>query len=200
MGGKDDKKDKKAEPAFTETSSPKRPERLDATIVRFKNKDENWLAVIGIYEGRPYEIFTGRAEDTFRLPDYVTQGWVTKNKDENGINRYDFQFMDREGYRITIEGLSRSFNKEFWNYAKLISGVLRHGMPIHQVVDLIADLNVPEDNINTWKNGVARALKQFIPDGTKVTTSQCPECREDCSLEYKEGCLSCNVCGYSKCS
>ncbi len=184
---------------FQETMSPKRPKVLEAAVVRFKNNSEDWIAVIGLYDKRPYEIFTGRAEDMFKFPDYVTSGWVIKAKDEDGHNRYDLQFLDREGYRITIEGLSRSFNKEYWNYAKLISGVLRHGMPIPYVVDLVEGLNVPEDYINTWKNGVCRALKQFVPDGTQAADSNCPSCGDPEGLLYKEGCLICKSCGYSEC-
>lgn len=197
----DSKKEEKPESngRFIETMPPKRPERLEAEIVRFMNNDERWLAVIGVYEGRPYEIFTGRAVDTFSLPAYVTNGWVIKAADEEGHNRYDFQFMDREGYRVTIEGLSRSFNKEYWNYAKLISGVLRHGMPLLQVVHLIQGLNAEEEYINTWKNGVVRALKKFIPDGTKETKEACPSCEDPDGLIYKEGCLICKSCGYSEC-
>lgn len=189
----------KSAPAFRETMPPKRPDRLDAAVVRFKNSSENWIAVIGLVDGRPYEIFTGKAEDTFRLPDYVHSGFVLKQRDDEGNNRYDFQFLDREGYRITIEGLSRSFNKEYWNYAKLISGILRHGMPLNYVVDLIEGLNVPEDYINTWKNGVVRALKQFVPDGTTAATSHCESCGDKEGLVYKEGCLICRSCGYSEC-
>lgn len=184
---------------FVETMPPKRPDRLEAKIVRFMNNDEPWIAVIGLYDSKPYEIFTGRAVDTFRLPDYVKTGWVIKARDEEGENRYDFQFVDREGYRVTIEGLSRSFNKTYWNYARLISGVMRHGMPLHYVVDLIDSLNVEEDYINTWKNGVVRALKQFIPDGTTAVKSQCPSCGDHDGLIYKEGCLMCKSCGYSEC-
>jgi ribonucleoside-diphosphate reductase alpha chain len=184
---------------FKETMPPKRPERLECEIVRFQNEKESWMAVIGLYEGKPYEIFTGRAEDTFRLPDYVTKGWVIKKKEEDDSNRYDFQFLDREGYRVTIEGLSRSFNKEYWNYAKLISGVLRHGMPIIHVVDLIEGLNVEDDFINSWKNGVVRAIKKYIPDGTAATESKCPECDDPEGLLYKEGCLICKSCGFSEC-
>lgn len=197
----DSKKEEKPESngRFIETMPPKRPERLEAEIVRFMNNDERWLAVIGVYEGRPYEIFTGRAVDTFSLPAYVTNGWVIKATDEEGHNRYDFQFMDREGYRVTIEGLSRSFNKEYWNYAKLISGVLRHGMPLLQVVHLVQGLNAEEEYINTWKNGVVRALKKFIPDGTKETKEACPSCEDPDGLIYKEGCLICKSCGYSEC-
>ncbi len=193
----DTKKEEKTQ--FVETMPPKRPDRLEAKIVRFMNSDEPWIAVIGVYEGKPYEIFTGRAIDTFRLPDYVKTGWVIKARGEDGENRYDFQFMDRDGYRITIEGLSRSFNETYWNYAKLISGVMRHGMPLQHVVDLVDSLNVEDDYINTWKNGVVRALKQFIPDGTQAVKGQCPSCDDPDGLIYKEGCLLCKSCGYSEC-
>lgn len=179
---------------------PKRPRKLPASVIRFKNNHEDWIAVIGLLDGVPYEIFSGRAEDTFRLPDYVTQGWVIKNYDEElHSNRYDFQFADRDGYRITIEGLSRSFDKEYWNYAKLISGVMRHGMPLNYVVNLINSLNTEEENINTWKRGIARALKKFIPDGTEVVKTECPSCKESDSMIYEEGCLHCSSCGYSEC-
>lgn len=192
-------KENAAPKGIQETFSPKRPDKLECKLVRFKNADEDWIGVIGLYEGYPYEVFTGRAVDTFRLPDYVTEGWVIKARDEDGTKRYDFQFLDKDGYRVTIEGLSRSFNKEYWNYAKLISGVLRHGMPIIYVVDLIEGLNVEEDYINTWKNGVVRALKQFIPDGTQAPRSECPSCHDHDGLMYKEGCLICKSCGYSHC-
>jgi ribonucleoside-diphosphate reductase alpha chain len=184
---------------FVETMPPKRPHRLEAAVVRFKNNEEAWIAVIGLVDGRPYEVFTGRAEDTFMLPNYVNKGWVIKNKDEEEKNRYDFQFLDRDGYRVTIEGLSRSFDKVYWNYAKLISGVLRHGMPIVHVVELIKGLNAEDEYINTWKNGVVRALKQFVPDGTAATDSECPNCGDKDGLIYKEGCLMCKSCGYSEC-
>ena len=148
----DDKKKKEAkETVFKEANAPKRPKKLECSVVRFRNNQEKWIAVVGLLEGRPYEIFTGRAEDTFNLPSYVTKGWVLKNKDENGNNRYDFQFLDKDGYRITMEGLSRSFEKQFWNYAKLISGVLRHGMPLAYVVHLVQGLNTDSESINTWK-------------------------------------------------
>jgi ribonucleoside-diphosphate reductase alpha chain len=189
----------KGQVKFQETMPPKRPERLEAAVVRFKNNSEDWIAVIGLYDNRPYEIFTGRSEDMFKFPDYVTSGWVIKTKDEEGHNRYDLQFLDRQGYRVTIEGLSRSFNKEYWNYAKLISGVLRHGMPIPYVVDLVEGLNVTEDYINTWKNGVVRSLKQFVPDGTQAADSTCHSCGDPEGLIYKEGCLICKSCGYSEC-
>jgi ribonucleoside-diphosphate reductase alpha chain len=189
----------KEEVKFRETRSPKRPERLEAAVIRFKNNSEDWIAVIGLLEDRPYEIFTGRAVDMFRFPDYVSEGWVIKRKDEEGHNRYDLQFLDSQGFRVTIEGLSRSFNKEYWNYAKLISGVLRHGMPLTYVVELVQTLNVEGDFINTWKNGVVRALKQFVPDGTQAAESACPSCNDAEGLIYKEGCLLCKNCGYSEC-
>jgi ribonucleoside-diphosphate reductase alpha chain len=193
------KKEEEEPTAFQETMPPKRPQRLEAAIVRFQNKKEQWIAVIGLYEGKPYEIFTGRAEDMFRLPDYVATGWVLKTKNGEGQNRYDFQFLDKDGYRITIEGLSRSFNKEYWNYAKMISGVLRHGMPIVHIVDMLQSLHVKEEYINNWMNGVARALKKFIPAGTKAPHSACPECKDPDGLMYEEGCLLCHSCGYTEC-
>lgn len=196
----DEKKDEKEDSVtFKETMPPKRPTKLEASVLRFYNNDEDWIAVIGLYEGKPYEIFTGRAVDTFRLPDYVTKGWVIKERDNGHGNRYDFQFMDREGYRITIEGLSRSFSQEYWNYAKLISGVLRHGMPIVHVVNMVEGLNVDKDYINTWKNGIVRALKKFIPDGTKAEKEECTNCGDPDGLIYKEGCLMCKSCGFSEC-
>ncbi len=185
--------------SFGVTSAPKRPKKLQADVIRFQNDYEKWMAVVGKIDGRPYEIFTGRLEDSFNLPPFVEEGWVIKNKTESGENRYDFQFIDKEGYRTTIEGLSRSFNKEFWNYAKLISGVLRHGMPINYIVDLVSDLSLYDDNINTWKNGVARALKRYIPDGTVAADKKCPSCGDPNGLIYEEGCLNCKSCGHSKC-
>lgn len=189
--------DTQEDSSFKETPAPKRPKRLDAEIVRFQNDKEKWVAVVGIYEGRPYEIFSGKAE-SFVLPSWVENGWVIRNKDEEtGQTRYDFQFKDKEGYRVTVEGLSRMFNKEYWNYAKLISGVLRHGMPIPNVVNLVAKLTFDTDTINTWKNGIARALKKFIQDGTEVTGETCPECGE--TLVFSSGCKECKECGWSKC-
>ncbi len=193
----DEKKEEVNE--IVETKAPTRPKKLEAEIIRFQNNNEKWIAVIGVLNDRPYEIFTGRAEDSFHLPATCSKGWIIKNKTEDGENQYDFQYMDRDGYRITIEGLSRSFEKEFWNYAKLISGVLRHGMPLPYVVDLINNLNLYDDSINTWKNGVARALKKFIPDGTKAADHTCPECSDPDGLIYEEGCLKCKSCGHSKC-
>ncbi|WP_405575920.1 adenosylcobalamin-dependent ribonucleoside-diphosphate reductase [Winogradskyella sp. Asnod2-B02-A] len=183
----------------TETLIAKRPDKIEAEIVRFHNETEKWLAVIGLVDGRPYEIFTGKMKDAFNLPQWVEKGWVIKNRNEDGSSRYDFQYIDNEGYKITIEGLSRSFDKEFWNYAKLISGVLRHGMPIPYVVDLVQNLNLYDDHINTWKNGVARALKRFVPEGTEALDKKCSNCNDPEGLIFEEGCLKCKSCGYSKC-
>ena len=197
----DKKEDKKEEVALTERISvPKRPRKLEADVIRFQNEYEKWLAVIGLIDDKPYEVFTGKMEDAFNLPSYVCEGWIVKNKDDDNDenSRYDFQYIDKEGYRITIEGLSRSFDKEYWNYAKLISGVLRYGMPITNVVDVINGLNLYDENINTWKNGVARALKKYIPDGT-IVDKKCPNCGDPDGLVYEEGCLHCKSCGDSKC-
>lgn len=177
----------------------KRPKKIEAEIVRFHNESEKWLAVVGLIDDRPYEIFTGKMKDAFNLPQWLEKGWVIKNRDENGDARYDFQYLDREGYKITIEGLSRSFDKEFWNYAKLISGILRHKMPMNYVVDLIQNLNMYDDHINTWKNGVARALKRYVPDGTAAADKKCNECGDPEGVIYSEGCLKCVSCGHSKC-
>jgi ribonucleoside-diphosphate reductase alpha chain len=193
------KKEPEQKPSFAESRAPKRPKRLDAEVVRFMNNDQKWIAVVGLLDGRPYEIFTGRAEDVFDLPNYLTQGWVVKVKQKNEKSRYDFQFVDKDGYRITIEGLSRSFDKEYWNYAKLISGVLRHGMPLPNVVDLVGGLNLYSDHINTWKNGVVRTLKRFIPDGTVAADHACSKCGDPQGLVFEEGCITCKSCGHSKC-
>ena len=193
-----DKKGKEKTEEFVETKAPHRPLRLEAEIVRFQNEYEKWVAVVGILNGRPYEIFTGLAED-FWIPAWVQKGWIFKTRPDGVNSRYDFQFEDRQGYKITIEGLSRSFNKEYWNYAKLISGILRHGMPLPFVVNIISKLHFEVDSINTWKNGVERALKKFIPDGTKAAEHACPKCNDQNGLIYQEGCLVCKSCGYSKC-
>jgi ribonucleoside-diphosphate reductase alpha chain len=193
----EDKKEKTVE--FKETKAPPRPKKLDADIVRFQNDYEKWVAVVGLLDGKPYEIFTGKA-DEFYLPPYVNKGFVIRQKfEEDTRARYDFQFVDKAGYNVTIEGLSRSFQQEYWNYAKLISGILRHGMPLPYAINLVDNLNFDNDSINTWKNGVVRALKKFIPDGTVDKKSTCPECHTEESLMYKEGCLVCQECGYSKC-
>ena len=193
-------KEKEEESGYhKETFAVKRPQKIEADIIRFHNESEKWLAVIGLIEGRPYEIFTGKMKDAFNLPQWVEKGWVLKNRNEDGTSRYDFQYIDSDGYKTTIEGLSRSFDKEFWNYAKLISGVLRHGMPMPYVVDLIQNLNLYDEHINTWKNGVARALKRFIAEGSVSADKKCPECNDPEGLIYKEGCLICKSCGHSKC-
>lgn len=182
---------------FQETRAPKRPDELQAEVVRFMNDSEKWIAVVGILNDRPYEVFTGKAEDSFNIPNYVERGWVIKRKNENG-SRYDFKYLDKDGYEMILGGLSRAFNSEYWNYAKLISGVLRHGMPLQYTVDLVSDLHLNDATLNTWKNGVVRALKKFIPDGTTPVDNVCPECG-DASLIYEEGCLNCKSCGHSKC-
>jgi len=185
--------------ASAQRDVPRRPKTLEADVVRFMNNDKKWIAYVGLLEGKPYEVFTGLAAEAFNIPDWVVKGWIIKNKLGGKKTRYDFQYMDKEGYRITIEGLSRSFDKEFWNYAKLLSGVLRHGMPLVHVVDLIENLNLFSDNINNWKSGVARALKKYIPDGTQAVDRLCPECGDTEGLYYEEGCLKCKSCGHSKC-
>ena len=186
-----------AEMHFMENKAPKRPKKLEAEVVRFKNEREDWIAVVGMFEGRPYEIFTGKAE-SFPVPKNIEKGWVIRTK-EQGMKhaRYDFQYTDQDGYHITMEGLSRMFKQEYWNYAKLISGILRHGMPIPNVVDLIGKLNFDVDSITTWSNGVARALKRYIKDGTE-TGETCPDCGG--KIIYTGGCKSCPNCGWSKCS
>src|SRR6056297_3174234 len=192
------KKGKKNNSTELETSN-KRPKLLDAEIIRFNNNDEKWIAFVGIKDDRPYEIFTGLAdEEIFPIPKSINRGRIIKVKDKAG-NRYDFQYIDRYGYANTLGGLSHMFNKEFWNYAKLISGVLRHGMPIPDVVGLVASLRLDRKTINTWKNGVERALKRYIPNGTKPKVgTKCSECGAE-SLIYQEGCLICQDCGHSKC-
>lgn len=183
-----------------EHHAPKRPQILEAEIVRFQNNNEKWIAVVGMLKGKPYEIFTGRAEETtFMIPSYVTKGWVIKNRTKDGKSRYDFRFLDRDGYEVTWNGLSRSFSPEFWNYAKLISSVLRHGMPLPSVINLVAHLNLSDDSINTWKKGVERALKKFLPDGSQPKDKKCPQCGDNDGLVFKEGCLTCKSCGFTKC-
>ncbi|MCP4309856.1 MAG: adenosylcobalamin-dependent ribonucleoside-diphosphate reductase [Bacteroidetes bacterium] len=178
----------------------KRPRELEAEILRFKNNDEDWIAFIGLQDGRPYEIFTGRKEeDTFPIPSKVKKGKILKNRNEDGTKRYDFQYVDKYGYKVTMGGLSHQFNSEFWNYAKLISGVLRHGMPVMDAINLISSLRLDNESINTWSAGVVRSLKKYIPNGTKAKAGQkCEECSSD-NLIYTEGCLICTDCGHSKC-
>ena len=183
---------------FKETSAPKRPQVLKADIIHFSNNKEKWVAVVGLLNDRPYEIFTGQAEGFF-LPPWIKQGKVIKNRIDEKTSRYDFQYCDKQGYKTTMEGLSRQFDIEFWNYAKLISGILRHGMPLPFVVNLVDNLHFEIESINTWKKGVVRALKKYIPDGTKITKEKCSDCGAEESLIYKEGCVVCTSCGHSKC-
>ena len=194
----DSKSDKKENETMKPMITEVRPTILEADVVRFQNNKEKWVAFIGLLNGEPYEIFTGQQddEDGIPLPKNVTHGVIIKHTNEDGTKRYDFQFENKIGYKTTIEGLSERFNPEFWNYAKLISGVLRYKMPIAQVIKLISSLELDEDNINTWKNGVERALKRYMKDGTS-SAEKCPNCKQQ--LIFEEGCLHCPSCGYSKC-
>jgi ribonucleoside-diphosphate reductase alpha chain len=177
---------------------PKRPKVLDCDVIRFNFNEEKWVAFVGLKEGRPYEIFTGLAdEEIFPIPKTIIKGKIIKVKIEGSKTRYDFQYTDKYGYKKTIEGLSHMFKPEYWNYAKLISGVLRHEMPIQDVVNLVQSLKLDSESINNWKNGVERALKKYIPNGTKAK-GKCGECGSD-NLVYEEGCLICKDCGLSKC-
>ncbi len=181
-------------------TKPVRPRVLDAEILRFMHNNEKWIAFIGILDNRPYEIFTGFQDDEmFPIPRSITRGKIYKNKDDDGITRYDFQYTDKFGYKNTLGGLSHQFKKEYWNYAKLISGVLRYGMPIDDVVDVVNSLRLDNETINTWTAGVARALKKYVPNGTKAKGKEkCTECGSE-NLVYEEGCLKCTSCGHSKC-
>ena len=193
-----DAKEKERKKGHEGPAHLKRPKSIPADIVRFKNGNEDWIAFVGLQDDRPYEIFTGKIEeDAMYIPRKITKGWIIKVHEPDGSKRYDFQYVDRYGYTNTIGGISRLFNEEFWNYAKLISGVLRHGMPIDKVVHLIDGLHLNSESINTWKNGVQRALKQYIADGTK-SKDKCPQCGQE-EMAYQNGCLTCMSCGYSKC-
>lgn len=195
----EEKKEDSAENLLTNFPN-KRPQTLEADVVRFQNNKEKWIAFIGLVDDKPYEIFTGLAddEDGILIPRWVNRGLIIKNRNEDGSSRYDFQYKNTRGYKTTIEGLSHKFNPEFWNYAKLISSTLRHGMPIDKIVDLINSLQLDSASINSWKNGVGRALKRYIEDGTKAKGQTCTNCESE-NLIYQEGCLTCKDCGSSKC-
>lgn len=197
---KDDKKEGPCECVKTREVVEVRPRVLEADVVRFQNNKEKWVAFVGLLDGRPYEIFTGLQDDEegIVLPKSVTKGRIIKNFDEEGNKRYDFQFENKRGYKMTVEGLSGKFDKEYWNYAKLISGVLRWQMPIEQVIKLVSSLQLDSENINTWKNGVERALKKYVQDGTEAKGVKCPNCGHE-TLVYQEGCLICKTCGASRC-
>ena len=209
LSDNDKKKEKEKEAAANEEQAAryiaqeehilKRPVELEADVVRFQNKKEKWIAFIGLIDGRPYEIFTGIADDDEGIfcPKSVTKGKIIKAVGEDGVKRYDFQFINKRGFKTTIEGLSEKFNPEFWNYAKLISGVLRYGMPIPQVLKLVSSLELDSQSINTWKMGVERALKRYIHNG-EAAAERCPNCGQD-TLVYQEGCLICTNCGTSRC-
>ena len=196
------KKEKSEEPApcrhpeVTEV----RPKELECDVVRFQNNKEKWVAFVGLLNGYPYEIFTGLQDDEegIVLPKTVTKGKIIKQINDDGTRRYDFQFENKRGYKTTVEGLSEKFNPEYWNYAKLISGVLRYRMPIEHVIKLVASLQLKNESINTWKNGVERALKKYIMDGTEAKGQKCPNCGQE-TLVYQEGCLTCKNCGASRC-
>ena len=195
-----DKKSKKTESKKCEeaTGENRRPKSIPADVIRFKNGSEMWIAFVGKVDDRPYEIFTGKIEDdAMYIPPKITKGNIIKVREDDGTKRYDFQYTDRYGYTNTIGGISRLFDESFWNYAKLISGVLRYNMPIEKVVSLIDGLHLDDENINTWKNGVKRALKQYIEDGTR-SKGKCPQCGQE-NMAYQNGCLTCLSCGYSKC-
>ena len=178
----------------------KRPKELQADIIHFKNNNEDWVAYIGLYNGHPYEIFTGKTGDEhFLLPKWVEHGIIIKNRHEDGSKTYDFKYYDKAGYEVLLRGLDRCFDQEFWNYAKFTSALLRNGIPILNIVNIISSLNFRQESINSWRNGVCRALKKFIQDGTKQKGVVCPKCEQKDTMEFKEGCLVCSNCGYSKC-
>lgn len=197
--GKKKKKDEcncKEPPVIVAT----RPRELEADVVKFQNNREKWIAFVGLLNGRPYEIFTGLADDEegIMLPKNILKGTIIKSYGEDGDKHYDFQFKNKRGYKMTIEGLDGKFDPEYWNYAKLISGVLRYGMPIDQVIKLVQGMELNNESINTWKNGVERALKKYLPNGMEAKGQKCPNCGHE-ALVYQEGCLICTSCGASKC-
>jgi ribonucleoside-diphosphate reductase alpha chain len=199
----EEKKEIKKNKFFEENHAPKRPKILDADVVRFTNEGEKWIGFIGLMDGRPYEIFTGQS-DQFPIPSYVESGKIKKYKivKKNGekVSKYNFIFNDKNNEEIEIESLSESFNKEYWNYAKMISSILRHGMPLPYVIELINSLNLKDENLNTWKSGVSRMVKRYIKDGTKSKDTKCENCGDENGLIFEEGCLKCKSCGYGKCN
>ncbi len=190
-------KGKKGEDSL-QTVGVARPAKLEAEVLRFMNVAEKWVAVVGLMNGEPYEIFTGKEDSNFFVPSTIQKGWVEK-KTVNSETQYDFIYENETGELKTIEGLSSCFNQEYWNYAKLISGVLRHGMPLDQVVDLVEHLKLDSDTINTWKSGVSRTLRRYIKNGIAPPDKKCPACDDPDGLIYEEGCLKCKSCGHSAC-
>jgi ribonucleoside-diphosphate reductase alpha chain len=177
----------------------KRPKELKADVIRFKNNNEDWVAFVGVLNGKPYEIFTGKTEeDRFPIPKWVERGNIIQTVNENNVKSYDFQYFDKDGYEVIMRGLSRCFNPDFWNYAKMISGLLRHHIPLDSIINIVSGLNFNEASINSWRNGVIRAIKKFIQDGSKPAEMRCPNCEQE-SMEIKEGCAVCTNCGFSKC-
>lgn len=202
MISNEEKKKIETEKYFSENNAPKRPKTLEADVLRFTNNGEKWIGFIGMLDGRPYEIFTGN-QDNFPIPSYVENGKIKRNKiinkDGEKVSKYDFSFIDKNGEEVLMEGLNNSFSPEYWNYAKMTSGILRHGMPLPYAIDLIYSLNLKEESLNNWKAGVCRMLKKYIKDGTKAKDTKCSECGDENGLVFEEGCLHCKSCGNSKC-
>ena len=196
----DNLEEKKDNPCVPPQVTERRPQELECDVVRFQNNKEKWVAFVGLLNGHPYEIFTGLQDDEegIVLPKTVTRGKIIKQTNGDGTHRYDFQFENKRGYKTTVEGLSEKFNPEYWNYAKLISGVLRYRMPIDHVIKLVGSLQLNDQSINTWKVGVERALKKYITNGTTAVGQKCPVCGQE-TLVYQEGCLICTNCGASRC-
>ena len=198
----EEKKKIETEKFFSENNAPKRPKILDADVLRFINNGEKWIGFTGILDGRPYEMFTGE-QSNFPIPSYVETGKIKRhkiiNKEGEKVSKYDFSFIDKNGEDVTLEGLNNSFSPEFWNYAKLVSGILRHGMPLPYAMDLVSGLNLKEESLNNWKAGVCRMIKKYIKDGTKAKDTKCSECGDENGLIFEESCLKCKSCGASKC-